>query len=172
MSVTGKQKTTIGPDHDGAAKPGFLATSEGLARDHGPGFMTNQPRPNTGNLARDGSPKAHVDVPIHGGMKPQPAGGLGHPQGPSVDAGGAVPTDRTHPFAKEPSPQLAVGKTVPVSWSRDGASMRNRNNDSLHGGATPQSGCETGDAMRELGFADPSHPSFRGKRTSSQDCGD
>jgi hypothetical protein len=115
-----------------------------------------------------GASKAHLSVPLHPGMKPQPAGGLGHPQGaaPVVD-GGEVPTDTTHPFAKEPSPQLSSGKCAPV---KDG--MRNRINDSAHGGATSASGGHTGDPVRELGFADPMHPDFRGKRTSSQDCGD
>jgi hypothetical protein len=173
MSVAGIRKSTIGPDHSGAAKPGFLAgpTTEGLAPAHGPNMTTNAARPSTGNIARDGAPKAHVDVPVHNGMKPQPAGGRAHAQGAAVDDGGQPAAGTVHPFAVAPSPQMAHGKAVPVAWSSGGASMRNRNNDTLHGGATPQSGCETGDAARELSHADPLNMNFRGK-SFAQDCGD
>ena len=166
MSTAGNKQSTLGPDYSGKAKPGFFAgpTTEGLAPHHGPGFMTNAKRPSTGNLARDGAPKKHLSVPVHNGCRRQAAGGLGHAQGaaPAVDDGG-LPTGTVHPFATAPSPQLAHGKSVPVAWSTGGVSMRNRNNDSLHGGATSASDCSTGDAARELSFADPTHPNFRGK---------
>jgi hypothetical protein len=113
--------------------------------------------------------KSEIAIPLHPGIAAQPPGGRGHPQGaaPLAD-GGAVPADRVHPFDKPASPQMSSGKNVSVSWSQSGgASMRNRNNDALHGAATTASGCEVGDADKELSFADPNHPNFRGKN-----CGD
>ena len=60
-----------------------------MDKHHGPGFMTNQEAPKTGSIARDGALKRHQDVALHNGMKPQPAGGRGHPVGAApVDAGG------------------------------------------------------------------------------------
>ena len=160
MSTAGRKQTTIGPGHDGKPKRGFFAAKGDvrLVPDHGPNGSTNQKRPKTGNLARDGKPKSHLSVSIHNGMKPQPAGGRGHPQGAAPVNDGGVPTDRTHPFERAPSPQLSHGKLAPV---KDG--MRSRINDAPHGGATSASGGHTGDPVRELGFADPTHPKFRGK---------
>ena len=70
-----------------------------------------------------GPEKDKRNVPVHGGMKPQPAGGLGHPVGaaPGLDDGGQPIASGTHPFAKPPSPQLSSGKLAPVH-----AGMRNR----------------------------------------------
>jgi hypothetical protein len=118
--------------------------------------------------------KSTTAIPLHPGADAQPPGGRGHATGAAPVADGGKPAVGTvHPFEKPASPQLSQGKLAPVAWAASGGvSMRNRNQDALHGGATSASGCETGDPARELGFADPLHPDFRGKRTSSQDCGD
>lgn len=93
-------------------------------------------------------------VPIHGGCKPQSAGGLGHPTGAQpIDSGGAPVASGVHPFAKAPSPQLAHGKLAPV---KDG--MKNRT----------RGGNLTGDPADVLAHANPMHPQFRGKSV----CGD
>ena|ERR1700722_6954190 len=163
MSIAGRKKSTLTLGQDGKHPRKFFAAKGevGLVPDHGPSATTNAnyAAPHTGKR------KSHLSVSVHNGFQPTPPGGRGHPQGeaPVID-GGSVPTGRVHPFAKAPSPQLAHGKCAPVAWSNGGASMRNRNNDHPHGGASSASGCESGDPVRELSFADPTHPGFRGKK--------
>jgi hypothetical protein len=170
MSIAGIKKSTIGPDHSGAPKRGFFSAKgkPGLPAHHGPSGSTNA----SFAAPHVGAPKAHLSIPVHSGCRRQAAGGLGHAQGSAPDvADGGMPTGAAHPFAKEASPQLSHGRLAPIAWSSGGASMRNRANDSAHGGATPASGCHTGDPARELSHADPLNENFRGK-TSAQDCGD
>lgn len=67
-----KGKSTIGPGHDGAAKPGFYADGPGaqpLITHHEPApSLGMKDQTHAGNLARDGAVKRHAAVPIHSGM--------------------------------------------------------------------------------------------------------
>jgi hypothetical protein len=167
MSVWGRTTSKQGPGHDGAPKRGFFAAKDapGLAVHHGPSFTSNTKHPRTGNIARDGAPKRHLDVSVHNGMKRQPAGGLGHAQGAApVDDGGNPVAAGVHPFAKPASNGFKHDKLAPVK-----SGMRNRKNDFPHGGASPASDCSSGDAANVLSEAHPLHPNFRGK---TFDCGD
>jgi hypothetical protein len=129
------------------------------------GFQTAAPASFDDSIARKATRGKDVrQTPTHGGMTDlqragMGRGGLGHG---TVDAGGLPVNGGVHPFDKPPSDGFKTGKLAPVK-----SGMRNRSNDSAHGGATLASGGHTGDPMDILATADPRHPNFRGKN-----CGD
>jgi hypothetical protein len=76
-----------------------------------------------GNIARNGAPKVHADVPVHGGMTRRQVElkGMGHAIGSAPDASAANPLDKTVP-----------GKTFAPVQAYPG--MRSRSHDTAHGG--------------------------------------
>jgi hypothetical protein len=104
-----------------------------------------------GNIARDGAPKNHRDVPIHGGMTAQQQAmrGMGHPMAGAPDASSANPLD-----PEAPAKRLAPVAIVPGQRSRTSDC-----DDALH--------AARGRAMIDQAIAascDPTHPANVARR--------
>lgn len=77
MSIAGKRKSTFGPGHDGARKPESIAQPGQEARiDHTPNNMNGR-HSGLSDIARNGAPKQHIPVPVHGGMHSRQIAGAG-----------------------------------------------------------------------------------------------
>ena len=123
-----KGKSTLGPDHDGGPKDGFLAEpgEPGLAvhhSSHSAAALQSGPDAHGGkpNLARDGKAKAVHGVPLHSGMTGAQAfgayrGGLGHPTSTAVPGVNPIdPNEITKGKELKPA-KIGFGMTERSKW--------------------------------------------------------
>jgi hypothetical protein len=108
-STRAKGQSTIGLDHSGRTKGTVdqpIHHTPALGADAFAGQAVK------GNLARDGAPKAHHAVPLHGGATEQQRKmtGMGHPIHGAPDASSANPLDPTVPGKRLSAPAASYGQ--------------------------------------------------------------
>jgi hypothetical protein len=121
-STRRKGESTLGPDHDGGAKDGFLAEpgEPGMATHH---VSHGQAALQSGadihgkrnNIARDGKAKHVHGVPLHSGMTEGQKfgayrGGLGHPTSTAVPGVNPINPNAITPGKKLSPPKVGFGQ--------------------------------------------------------------
>lgn len=137
------EKSPFGPGRDG--RPKGVPNTPGQ---HGParGADAFQGHHVPGNIARDGAPKNHHDVPVHGGMVTRSRQGTVHQGGDDLSR---FTADPANPLGGAPRGKVLT-PVQPVSG------QRSRENDPLHGGEPGEAhakGKPDVAAMRDLGRA-------------------